>query len=456
MPRKFSLRSQFEAEGVFWPAGSRNQSFAGRLVASAKGIELSAAKITGPETFFAHQEPASPGVMHGRTILGDCTLIDVHAINGPQQLDGATSEVLSIRRFRVSLCIVGMHLDDPAAPLRGSVECTYSGLSNWLRPTSRVTPTEEGISLNYSLKSRTLVDFCVRANKTRIALSVGSDVHLRAWHHTAVNRPRIKIEPVELASIERLYDDASRLEDFLSLFLGVSVRLLTVRFSSSDNREGWFVRPQRGRIDKYDLEASFGSESSQLAAAITAWFSATENLRPLQNFVYGTVRDTSMFVETEFLSLAQALESFHRLTDSASLVDSSTFEGIRTKINEVIEAVCHFPALVTKLEESVQFANEPGFRNRINGLLGRLKPEHVQILLGDPIEFEQTLRQTRNFLTHLGIRGQTKVLRSAGDFFLFNQKLHALLRFLMLMNVGFSEDAVFKAIRYQSTRWTLL
>jgi len=301
-----------------------------------------------------------------------------------------------------------------------------------------------------------VIDFCVRTDKTRVILSAGSDVEISSsGRHSAANRPRVKVEPAEPASLERVFDLASRFEDFLSLFLGASIRLLTVEFNISDGRKGWLVRRQPGKIEKHDPQASFTCDFSQLAAAIAAWFSATEDVRPLQNFVYGTVRDSSMFVETEFLSLAQALESLHRLTDSTTLAVASTFKRICTSIIDTIRVVCPNSALARRLEESVQFANEPSFRNRIEALLARLNPEDARVLLGDPTQFEQTLRQTRNYLTHLGIHTQSRVLTSARDLFLFNQKLHALLRLLMLMNVGFPENVVFEAIRFQSQKWTL-
>jgi hypothetical protein len=74
-------------------------------------------------------------------------------------------------------------------------------------------------------------------------------------------------------------------------------------------------------------------------------------------------------------------------------------------------------------------------------------------LIGDPIVFERTLRQTRNHFTHPGIPKKRNVLTDAKEIFLFNQKLHALLRLLMLKNIGFSEKAVFDPILQQSRRW---
>jgi hypothetical protein len=48
------------------------------------------------------------------------------------------------------------------------------------------------------------------------------------------------------------------------------------------------------------------------------------------------------------------------------------------------------------------------------------------------------------------------VLTEATDLFLFNQKLHAFLRLLVLLRIGFEEGEVREPVQYQSGRWGIL
>ena len=64
-----------------------------------------------------------------------------------------------------------------------------------------------------------------------------------------------------------------------------------------------------------------------------------------------------------------------------------------------------------------------------------------------------TLRQTRNDFTHPGINKKSKVLASPKDIFLFNQKLHALLRLLLLVHIGLPANLVFEQVFRQATKW---
>jgi hypothetical protein len=66
------------------------------------------------------------------------------------------------------------------------------------------------------------------------------------------------------------------------------------------------------------------------------------------------------------------------------------------------------------------------------------------------------LRQTRNYFTHLGIKKQSRVLTKAAELFLFNQKLHAFLRLLMLLYLGFPERDILEPVLYQSRKWRIL
>jgi hypothetical protein len=158
-------------------------------------------------------------------------------------------------------------------------------------------------------------------------------------------------------------------------------------------------------------------------------------------------------VETEFLSLAQALESFHRLTDKTTVADSAVFKSFLKLICHFIGETCGDSPLESRFLAAIRYANEPTFRSRIESLLARIKHESLSKLVGDHVTFEQTLRETRNYFTHPGIRKQKHVLTDGKGLFLFNQKLHVLLRLLIFKNLGFPEEVVFDQVFQQLHRW---
>jgi ApeA N-terminal domain 1 len=137
------------------------------------------------------------------------------------------------------------------------------------------------------------------------------------------------------------------------------------------------------------------------------------------------------------------------------VIPGEQFEGIRKAVSESIDR-CATGPIADRLKESIGFANGPTFHDRIERLLNRLPAALVEKLLGNPKEFEQALRQTRNFFTHQGGKQKSKVLTKPGELFLMNQKLHALLRWLLLTHFGFPAELVFEPVFQQANRLTIL
>jgi hypothetical protein len=196
--------------------------------------------------------------------------------------------------------------------------------------------------------------------------------------------------------------------------LGTSIRLQTVQLKT-DKTIGSVLRADHSKKQPPDTSVWIQCTASQLATAIIRWLSEPEEFGSLEGLVYGTIRRSALFVETEFLSLAQALESFHRVSSG-------------TDVN---------------------------FANRIKALLASISDQHRKQLIGDDSQqFVNTLRDTRNYFTHVGGKKKAGVLRGMSELFLFSQKLHALLRLLMLIHIGLPEDQVFEPVLRQSRKWS--
>jgi hypothetical protein len=262
------------------------------------------------------------------------------------------------------------------------------------------------------------------------------------------------VEPPIPQTFEWFIDAALRFENFLSACVGNSVRLKTASFVVG-GKIGWLVRPRSGKPGKPHPQIWIACNNSQLATVLTGWFGNSQRLAPFENLIYGTVRGTSLFVETEFLALAQAIESFHRLTGNHRLIETSQFVPIRQTIAATVDTCCT-GQIAARIKDSISFANELSFQNRLDELFARLPPPYADKLLGDSQEFGQALRQTRNYLTHPGTKPGSKVITDATGLFLMNQKLHALIRFLVLTHLGFPAEIVFEPIYYQSRQWKIL
>jgi Apea-like HEPN len=119
----------------------------------------------------------------------------------------------------------------------------------------------------------------------------------------------------------------------------------------------------------------------------------------------------------------------------ASSFLSHRIEQVQKALCDLISKACTSSPIAKRFLDSIRHANEPAFQDRIESLLSRVTANHSIKLLGDLTVFAQTLKQTRNHFTHPGISTKSKVLTGAKELFLFNQRLHALLRLLMLIRL---------------------
>jgi HEPN superfamily Apea-like protein/ApeA-like protein len=411
----------------FGDAERPTERFSGHLRTDRGKIELTSAPApAGAEMLAAilgtHHSPAPPAVIHGTTMRGACTLLGLTALSGENFL-GATGEGFTSQKLCADACVMGLHLPNETSPALTSATLTYAGIEGWVKAQRVIAFNEESTSLTY-FKAVPIIDLCLVSDKTHLLVESSYRVTVRTkGRDTARSELDFTLEPHSHQTFEWLIDAAVRFENFLCACVGNSVRLKTARFTA-DRGAGWVVRPRSGKAGKPHPQNWIRCNSSQLAAALTSWFGSSRHLAPFENLIYGTIRRTSLAVETEFLSLAQAVESFHRLTGSSSLIETHKFANIRQSMADAIDACCTGP-IATRLKEAINFANEPSFRNPIDELMARLPPALVDKLLGDPREFGQTLRQTRNYPTHPGTKTGSKVVVDAADLFLMNQKLHA-------------------------------
>ena len=306
--------------------------------------------------------------------------------------------------------------------------------------------------ISYPLRPREIVKHTITA--------IGADVLIRQvfssenerTQFVVKSKPIVTIVPQQSKSLSWFLDIASRLENFFSLILGVSTALTNMRIRTN-SKKGYFLDHRLFNAESSRYERVIRCTPEQLCKALERWFSVPDTLRQVENLIYGTIRNSSLFVETEFLSLAQAIESFHRVTDNSLLMAACDFKEVKRVLRGLIVFFLKTaPTMQNRLIESISHANELTFRDRIELLVDRLSSGNASRLLGDEAQFVKQLRDTRNHFTHPGISRKSTVLLEPLQLYNFNQRLHAFLRLLVLLYVGFQEEAVFESVFSQAPK----
>lgn len=421
MSRKFTLQAPIDLYGAFWRPEQPDKVFTGRLARDGKFLQLTTSPIY-KETldvrtdFVLGTEPERIDLLRGITTEGPCALLWLYSSHKAGVTNLEVGRALTFRQYRVALCIFDALPPTSASPFFNEAMFGFSGLQEWLP----VIPTKArlntgGWTISYPDRPPFL-EFSLAPSNTRFKLDVIPVMqHKRSGEMQSKHQSQLIVTPAQPQNIKWYLELSSRFENLFSLLLGTSVRL--ERFEvKHESTIGSVVSADRSKKQPPDMSIWVQCNALQLETAVTRWLSQPEEFGSLEGLVYGTIRHSSLFVETEFLSLAQALESFHRISSGT----------------------------------------KASFADRINGLLAELPDLHRKQLTGDDQrKFVNMLKDTRNYFTHLGGQRKSTVLTEMSDLFLFNQRLHALLRLAMLMHIGLPESQVFEQVLRQATRYTI-
>jgi ApeA N-terminal domain 1 len=169
------------------------------------------------------------------------------------------------------------------------------------------------------------------------------------------SEPRIRVIPNRPRSLDWFLELAPRLENFFSLMLGTSVNLKALQLFQGEE-VGWLVGRRRTRSEKVDSQSHVKCSGERTGAALSNWLAVPEDERPVERTLLGMLRVSELFVETEFLSLAQSLEAFGRLRFSEGLVPKQEFKNGLQRIKDFITTVFGASELTRRCGESLSFA----------------------------------------------------------------------------------------------------
>jgi hypothetical protein len=418
--KEFQLNSHIDQVGGFWPPDDDKSITNGTLSSQGGRLYLSVSpkfqRLTDDELYEALMSNGSGtawpriGVLQGHTGEGRCTLVDLIQSTSKSVLNQPNSLKITAPVWRVGAAVMGLHIASDEAEVLDGAGYYISKIKNMLPSPGQFQMTEEGIT--YTTPFKALNYFTFRS--VPLDADVICEIFARG-HSRFQSVPRIRIVPTTLRSLAWFSMIGPRLENFFSLILGTSVSLKSVQLFQG-KEDGWLVKRFQTREEKIVHSNWVNCAPQQMAAALEKWLMFPEDQRPVETVVLNVLRKSSLFVETEFLGLAQALEGYGRIRFSKLGGKKLTFASGIEQTYDLL---------------TLDFAKK---------------------LLGDRGTFVRKVVQTRNYFTHLGSPKKADVVDD-GKLFFVNERLHALIRCVMLLDLGIPESGLQDPIFYQATRW---
>jgi hypothetical protein len=344
----------------------------------------------------------------------------------------------STRLFRAACLLVGKHFSSVEEISFNSALVAYSNLEEWscfrfTRPCKSDSPD----CFRIEVPNQRATLFRTNAAGPIRELSREAYAVSRFARRVVKFRPNaeFKIELNNATDLKGFFSLLGDLGQFTTMLIGEPSYLKKVRFLESAVAIDAFFRSD---VQK-ETEASAPVMCFPLADVhgiiqmlAENWF----NSLPVYDLLFGTLFNRDSFVQTKFLNLVQAIESFHRRVLGGTYLSHDEYAAIQSALSVAVPAGVPDP-LKRRLSDSINYANEYSLRKRLKELLFGLDGGTVESLkISDVAGITELIVKTRNYLTHFDEESKTSLVGDIAAMHYMNERLTALLFILVLKRLG--------------------
>lgn len=456
----YTLLDNFDLQGLWWLPENPDLHHAGIL--SFENDKKIILKLLG--SFREIQSLGSGNLFQPEIILGVtdngqlCTLFKNYETRSQFSSPGFQKSFLES-----NFLFIGKHFTSPDEVNFSSFQVNFTNLENWLckRPFSMELPDKDKNS-EWKLTHKWPHEFVVRVDELKSQIESthefktdGDLIRNAIWKSKAY----LKITPDNQRHFKWYWDIAYDLCNFLTLLVGETTYITSIKAFGDDIeiRPGkkiketieLFFTQKKPNINEgihpFEMVMPFPRIAEIISDVMSLWFSKSQNLRSVYDLFFGTFYNPSMYLQFHFLSLMQAIESFHRVTRGGKYLNNAEWKPYREKLSSHISTELD-SGHRESLKSRIKYGNEYSLRKRIGELIDSLDKETSSLLSPTENYFTGVLVDTRNYLTHYDDELKDKALKNA-DLYWANQRLIILVTMLLLKEIGIQEKLIYDSMK---------
>lgn len=455
----YKLDDNFELKGIWWLPEKPEAQISGILAFdNEKSISLELLGSLHERTSLGGRDFFQPEIIHGISDTGHiCTLFRNIETNSQLNFPGIQKSIIEAQYL-----FIGKHFktsDEIAFP---SLKVSFTNLENWLtiKPFSLETPDNEekkDWKLIHKWPSEfkaQLVEIESTIESTHEFSSGGNLITDAVWKSKAF----LQITPNKTTHFKWYWGMMYDLCNLLTLFIGETTYINQVKAHGDDiqispdkttkeNIELFFTQ-KKFRINKeihpFEMILPFPRISEQITEVLSLWFAKASLLRSVYDLFFGTFYNPGMYIQFQFLSLMQALESFHRVIKGGKYISNDDWKPYRSTLANAISVELD-SGHRESLKSRIKYGNEYSLRKRIGELLESLNENTLSRLSPKDKYFTGVIVDTRNYLTHYDDELKDVALKNA-DLYWANQRLRILISLLLLKEIGIQEKLIFDSM----------
>jgi hypothetical protein len=443
------LDSEFESAGEWWLAGQESYRVPGSVKYSPNaGISLEC----GTPLFAVGwgQRPVPQTVQGELEFGGLATLLDAQSVS--IVLGKGQPQTLS-----ASSLLVGASIDSWESPITG-VTLTLDNLNDWVSAgpfhDSGTSMVQDGcpiVRYQYDLGGTPTPSY--RTASVNATTAIGASFGTTGFGHSVTLRQdqQIMVDFRSSVALRVTIAVAHKIELLFSLLTGAPSLIQSIDLSVPNaplpclaGHRFFYARPwrrgSRRLFTRVHMPARFEDLKANLGQVLNQWFTVCEKYSPVTKLLAASLfQPGSLFMEDRFLTMAQAIEGYCRISKREAYLSNDEFRPIKKAMKKCIPA--GYPIQFRDLAyDRIGRLNEFRLRDRLLSLFqqhdwlrwflsnGKDHEPREQ----DVNEFAEVVTKTRNSLTHVE-SGPTKEARV--EFRVF-WRLRAILCALLLAEAG--------------------
>lgn len=451
-----SMIDNLELEGYWWKPKDEDNPVGGKVTFSPEdGISLSTYSSFGEGIHSVSLRASEFDKLYGMTTNGNAITLD-----NCQIVSGGFSSKRSGRASTLDIkwqyMFIGHHFEEEIEFDR--LRATYPLLDHWsqisgvsysgnlIENTPSTVSAGDKFNINYEFPESLSADvddfelkLLVNANFKTGDIS-GAEIEESHYFDIIPKDDKI--------GIESCLDRAGSLQDFLTLATGEEIRVsnligkleaergyhdVDIYFDSKHD----FDVPDS--IHPHKMAFTLDDIKNNFELSLQKWFGKYDQLEDTYNLYFSSIYNGRMSLNTQLLTLMQALEAYHRITSEDKYLLEEKYQGFYE------EMVNNLPNDLPEDFEShlingtLKYANEYSLRKRIFDIISQNKKifDNMEIVSEDAISKSV---DTRNYLTHYD--KDSKIETEGTELWNQVQMLRSIIEAVLLCEIGLPDEKI--------------
>lgn len=373
--------------------------------------------------------------------------------------------VMTLTSYFVNIVFLGHHFQKEEDLVFETISVNYSYLEEW----TRITGIKFGLTTD---NSQRLVKYDASYSFPDKVVVKPGDFDLTITYSFKDGGDRLKnIEFIQTTYLEispRLPINFNEyhskflyhLQNLLSLGIGRAVYPLEIKGKNSNCKIelengktvlkdiGVFYRlgkmPEFSKkLHPHDMFFCYSDIASEFEKCLKNWFSKSELLAPVYDLYFATLYNPAMYLQHEFLSLTQSIESYHRRVFGGEYISKDEYKPILEALKASIPAEID-SGFRESLKHRMQYLHEYSLRKRLEKIIefcGNTLDRVIQNKGG----FIEDVYNTRNFLTHYDMSLKEKA-KKGEELYKRTKQLKFLIEICLLKELSLSDENISKLI----------